>query len=126
MRRYGYKGYEFEPDPEWNGKNWIAGVVVSSEDPGWPQRKRITGELTFETQAEAFAESISLGQRVIDSDCVWYRGGVEVRAPAISPAKLRPPGGQSRRSRLRRQKKSGDLAPEVEFQKKEVSECQLR
>jgi hypothetical protein len=61
-----YKGYIFTPDPEWNDKNWVAAVVVSSDDPGWPQQKRFTSELTFETKTEALAESISLGQRIID------------------------------------------------------------
>jgi hypothetical protein len=57
--------YSYEPTPERSGEDWLAVVVINQERRGWRGQKRFTGERKFETQQEAYAESMALGQRII-------------------------------------------------------------
>jgi len=57
--------YSYEPAPEWNGKGWMAVVVINKVRRGWRRQKRFSSELGFESQHEAYAESMALGQRII-------------------------------------------------------------
>jgi hypothetical protein len=59
------ESYSYEPAPEWNGKGWLAVVVITRGRRGSQGQKRFTSELRFESQQEAYAESMALGQRII-------------------------------------------------------------
>jgi hypothetical protein len=59
------ESYSYGPAPEWNGKDWLAVVVINKERRGWRGQKRFSSELRFESQKEAYAESMALGQRII-------------------------------------------------------------
>ena len=66
MAHYRYRQFLYEPAPEWNGKNWIAAVVISRDHNGSSEEKRFGGEMTFGSHLEALAESMALAMRVID------------------------------------------------------------
>ena len=66
MAHYRYRQFLYEPAPEWNGKNWIAGVVISRDHDGLSEEKRFGSELTFDTRVGALAESMALAMRIID------------------------------------------------------------
>ena len=64
MALYKYRDFLYESAPEWNGKNWIAAVMISRKVQN--EQKRFSNELTFGTRVEALAESMALAMRIID------------------------------------------------------------
>lgn len=62
---HSHGSYSYEPAPEWNGTNWSAVVVITKEHQGWRKQKRFSSELSFDSQREAYDESMALGQSII-------------------------------------------------------------
>jgi hypothetical protein len=58
----------YEPVPRPHGNDWLAVVEITKEHHGWRRQKCFCSVLKVESQREAYAKSMSLGQHTIS---VW-------------------------------------------------------